>query len=190
MPTVSSEYIEQVVATGVAPYLKTLGFSRRGRRFLLADGLSTANVTVQASRWNTPSCTRFTLNLGRYFEAIERKMPIVLEPSKQRPHHIGSRIGDLLPTRGDHWWSSSKDEDIPVVTSEVVAALRDYGMPYLESVATLHGVAELSGFIPGFGPRPTLVKAAALDLLGRDREAEEVRRELSRRVKPSSNDGE
>ena len=190
MPSVSSEYIDKVIATGVAPYLKALGFSRRGRRFLLAGELSTANVTVQASRWNTSSCTRFTLNLGRYFEAIERKLPIVLQPSKQRPHHIGSRIGVLLPTHTDHWWSISKEEDFPVVTSEVVAALHDYGMPYLESVATLQGVAELSGCIPGFGRRPTLVRAAALELLGRNREAEEVRRELSSRVKTSSNGGE
>jgi len=190
MSTVSSEYIDKVIATGVAPYLKTLGFSRRGRRFLLAGELSTANVTVQASQWNTPTCTRFTLNLGRYFEAIERKMPIVLEPSKQRRHHIGSRIGALLPTHADHWWSISKEEDIPVVTSEVVAALHEYGMPYLESVATLQGVAELSGFIPGFGRRLTLVRAAALELVGRKREAEEVRSELSSRVNTSSDDGE
>ena len=128
MPTVSSEYIDKVIATGVAPYLKTLGFSRRGRRFLLAGELSIANVTVQASQWNTPSCT---LDLGQYFEAIERKMPIVLEPSKQRRHHI---------------WSSSPEESHPQALTQRYVNLSIHTAPIVQPTVTATNTSLGPGF--------------------------------------------
>ena len=192
MPTVSSEYIDKVISTGVAPLLRGLGYRRRGRRFLLAGELSTAHVRIQASQWNHPEGTRFTINLGRYFESIARKNgePVVLDSLKQRQMHVGIRIGHLLPQHADHWWAIGNKEDVPKVASEVAAALRDYGLPYLESVATLDGVAEFSGFIPGIGHHPTLSKASALELLGNNIEAEEVRRKLGSRADKMSSDGE
>lgn len=184
--------LDEVISTGVAPLLRGLGYRRRGRTFLLAGELSTAHIRFQASHWNHADCTRFTINLGRYFESIARKNGelVVLDFSKQRQMHVGIRIGHLLPQQSDQWWSIASEGDVPKVAAEVVAALRDYGLPYLESVATLDGVAEFSGYIPSVGHHPTLSKASALDLLGRNGEAEEVRRKLRSRGVTSSNDSE
>jgi Domain of unknown function (DUF4304) len=184
MPTISSIYIDKVVSAGVAPFLKGLGFRKRGRRFFFADGLSTAHIIIQASQWNSPNVASFTISLGRYFQSIARMNgeTIVADPSKQRRMHVGNRIGHLLPQRADHWWSITGKGDAPQVAAQVAAALSDYGLPYLASVATLEGVAKLSGYIPGIGDFPTRSKASALEVLGRHAEAEEVRRQLSSHV--------
>jgi hypothetical protein len=176
----------------VAPLLKGLGYRRRGRRFLLAGELSTAHIRLQASQWNHADRARFTINLGRYFESIARKNgePVVLDSSKQRQMHVGIRIGHLLPQQADHWWSIENEGDVTKVAAEVKAALRDYGLPYLESVATLEGLAKFSGYTPSTGHHPAPSMASALELLGRNGEAEEVRRKIRSRTAKNSNDGE
>jgi hypothetical protein len=181
MSTVSSTYVDQVIST-VAPLLKGLGYRKQGRRFLLASELSTAHIRFQSSQWNHAERTRFTISLGRYFESIARKNgeEIVLDSSKQRRMHVGIRIGHLLPQQADHWWSIANDEDVPKVAAEVVSALRDFGLPYLEAVASIDGVAKFAGYTPRTGDHPTPSKASALELLGRVEEAQEMRRRLTR----------
>ncbi|MEA3106281.1 MAG: hypothetical protein QOI88_886 [Gammaproteobacteria bacterium] len=181
MRTVSSKYVDEVISTAVAPLLKGLGYRKHGRRFVLAGVLSTAHIRFQLSQWNHAERTRFTMSVGRYFESIARKNgeEVVLDSSKQRHMHVGIRIGHLLPQQADHWWSIGNDDDVPKVAAEVVAALRDFGLPYLESVASLDGVAKLAGYTPRTGDHPTPSKASALELLGRNEEADDVRKQLA-----------
>jgi hypothetical protein len=180
--TVSSKHVDEVISTAVTPFLKGLGYRKHGRRFFLADELSTAHIKFQSSQWNHAELTRFTINLGRYFESIARRNgeEVVLDSTKQRHMHVGIRIGHLLPQQADHWWSIGNDDDVPKVASEVVAALRDFGLPYLESVASIKGVARFAGYTPRTGDHPTPSKASALELLGRVEEAQEMRRQLIR----------
>jgi hypothetical protein len=181
VPTASSKRVDKVISTAVTPFLKGLGYRKHGRRFLLKGDLSTAHIRFQSSQWNHAELTRFTINRGRYFESIARKngQEVVLDSTKQRHMHVGIRIGHLLPQQADHWWSIANDEDVPKVASEVVAALRDFGLPYLESVASLNGVAKFAGYTPRTGDHPTPSKASALELLGRNEEAEDVRMQLA-----------
>jgi len=106
---------------------------------------------------------------------------VILDPLKQKQMHVGIRIGYLLQEQADYWWTISTANDVPAVAAELVAAMRDYGLPYLNSVASVEGVAEFSGYIPGIGKNATLSKSIALDLLGRSKEAEEVRAQLAAR---------
>jgi hypothetical protein len=181
MPTASSKYVDAIISTAVASLLKGLGYRKHGRRFLLEGDLSTAHIRFQSSQWNNSERTRFTINLGRYFESIAQKNgeEVVLDSAKQRNMHVGIRIGHLLPQQADHWWTIGNDDDVPEVAAEVVAALRDFGLPYLESVASLDGVAKFAGYTPRTGDHATPSKASALELLGRNDEAEDVRRQLA-----------
>jgi Domain of unknown function (DUF4304) len=183
VPTVSSKYIDDAIGAGAASLLKGLGYRKHGRKFYLVSELSTAHVRFQASQWNHADSTRFTINLGRYFVAIAQRNgePVILDPLMQKQMHVGIRIGHLLPEQADHWWAIRTANDVPAVSAELVAAMRDYGLPYLNSVASVEGVAEFSGYIPGIGKNATLSKASALDLLGRSKEAEELRAQLAAR---------
>ena len=98
----------------------------------------------------------------------------IIDPARQKLAHCGIRIGHLLPKPGDFWWVLESEHDIERTAAEVSAAVREFGLPYLTRAATLEGVAELSGHIPGICTDPTESKAAALRLLGREQEAAAV----------------
>jgi Domain of unknown function (DUF4304) len=184
--TESSKNIEAVIAAGAAPHLKLLGYRKAGRRFYILSQDSVAHIRFQASQWNNPDKASFTINLSRYFPAIALKNgdPVEVDPTRQRLMHVGIRIGHLLPVQKDYWWSISSARQVDAVAEDVVAALRDFGLPYLEETNSLEGVAKLSGAIPGILSAPTRSKASALSLLGREAEAQAVLAELSARVSP------
>jgi hypothetical protein len=41
------------------------------------------------------------------------------------------RIGALMPPKRDHWWTITGPGDTPTAAAEVVAAIREFGLPAL-----------------------------------------------------------
>jgi hypothetical protein len=174
--SISSKIITEVITLGPAPLLKTLGFRKVARHFFRHSPAATCHLDVQASQWNALDRARFTVNLWSYLPAIavaKGEIPIT-EPTKQKRAHCGIRIGHLLPAPGDYWWCVNSSEEVPRVAAELTSAIEKYAIPYLDRVATLAGVAELSGHIPAICNDPTEFKAIALRLLGREQEAQAV----------------
>ena len=174
--TPSSRLVAAVVAIGLAPLLKSNGFRKHRHHFIRNGQAGTSHLEVQASQWNSPSRTSFTINLWTYLPAIaaaKGEEPIA-DPARQKFAHCGVRIGHLLPKPGDFWWVLQGESDIERVATDVTAAVLDFGLPYLGQAVTLEGVARLSGHIPGICTDPTGAKAVALRLLGREQEAVNV----------------
>ena len=171
--SLSSKLVAAVVATGLAPLMKASGFRKNRHHFVCFGSAGTSHVEVQSSQWNSPNRTSFTLNLWTHLPAIAAALgePPDIDPVRRKVAHCGIRIGHLLPKPEDYWWVLGGEHDIERVTAEVSAAVRDLGLPYLSRAATLEGVAELSGHIPGICTDPTEFKATALRLLGREQEA-------------------
>lgn len=174
--SVSSQLVASAVALGVAPLLKARGFRKQRHRFYRSTPDATEHVEVQSSQWNAPNRASFTINLWTYLPAIAHaanETPVV-DPLRQRLAHCGIRIGHLLETPGDYWWTITQPSQIEPIAKEVATALERFGLPYLERAATLEGVAALSGHIPGICSDPTEPKAIALRLLSREAEANAV----------------
>ncbi len=159
--------IEEVIRRAVVPELKPLGFRRAGRTFRRTLRECIQVVNVQSSRWNDAREGQFTLNLGVYFPAAHAEMRDLLRwsPGTAGPTEpectVRRRIGRLLPSNLDKWWTVRPAEPSDRVVEEVRALLRDPALPWVERVSTLAGArAEADG-----GP------AIALSLLLGDLEA-------------------
>lgn len=171
--TESSKRIKAAIAGEPTRLLELAGFQKKGHHFYKVLDNSTIHVGFQADRLNTPGHASFTANVWSYHPAIasaQGEKPIA-DPTKQRFAHSGMRIGHLLPQQQDYWWVIASATEVNSVANEVAIALEKFGLPYLEQIATLEGVAEFSGLIPGMGRLPNSARATALALLGRDSEA-------------------
>jgi hypothetical protein len=181
-PTQSSQFVQEVIALGPQPLLKSLGFRKAGRHFFRTFADATCHINFQSSQWNTPDRSRFTVNVWTYLPAIAlANGDVVIEdPAKRRFGHCGIRLGFLLPESSDRWWEISSSTDVPQTADEVRSAIEHYAIPYLQKAATLQGVAELSGHFPGHRDLPAPYKVTALRLLGREQEAANAERALTK----------
>lgn len=181
-PTQSSLFVKQVIALGPQPLLKSAGFRKKGHHFFRTLTDASCHINFQSSQWNTSDQARFTINLWVYLPAIavaDGDM-VIEDASKRRFGHCEIRLGFLLPESGDRWWEVSSPTEVAQTADEVRSAIEQYAIPYLHKAATLEGVAELSGYLPGKSGFPTHINAIALRLLGREQDAADVERALNR----------
>jgi hypothetical protein len=180
-PSQSSLLIQEVIALGPQPFLKSCAFRKIGLHFFHSSTDATCHISFQSSQWNSADQTRFTVNLWTYLPAIAiaRGDIVIEDPAKRRFGHCGIRLGYLMPGPADRWWEISSPADVPKTAEEVRSAIEQYAIPFLHRAATLEGVAELSGHFPGKIDLPTPAKATALRLLGREQEAADVERALN-----------
>ncbi|MGH1488593.1 MAG: DUF4304 domain-containing protein [Acidimicrobiales bacterium] len=134
--SVSSELIDAVIKGQLAPVLKQAGFKRSGRNWHQSHERSVVVVNVQASAFNTPEQTRFTINLGVWFPELAEFQPANLQPSNRlrptEPHcHFRQRVGGLLPGGLDRWWELGSVADVELVGVSASEALTTYGLPWL-----------------------------------------------------------
>jgi len=99
--------------------------------------------SIFASAWSSQQAGRFTINLGvstraRYEGFPGRKFPT---DRGTAVWPINVRLGFLMPDRTDRWWQVTANDDSNLVGAEVVAALRDYGLPFFERLLTLEQLA-------------------------------------------------
>lgn len=137
--------INEIVKHGVAPALTAAGFERQARAFHRRRGEGIDVVTVQPSKWNARGEGKFTVNLGIYFPAVERLLspePVIEAPGDGNCH-ARRRLGQLMPTENDHWWSIDKRTDLRALSAEVEAGLTAFGLPWFESVPDVRAAVSL-----------------------------------------------
>ncbi|WP_426116475.1 DUF4304 domain-containing protein [Massilia sp. PWRC2] len=179
----SSQFVQEVIALGPQPLLKSLGFRKAGRHFFRTETDATCHINFQSSQWNASDRSKFTVNVWTYLPAIALAHGdvVIEEPVKRRFGHCGVRLGFLLPESSDLWWEISSSADVSQTADEVRSAIEQFAIPYLRKASTLQGVAELSGHLPGHRDLPAPYKLTALRLLGREQEAADAERAL---IKP------
>jgi hypothetical protein len=134
--------IDEVIKLGIAPLLKENGFSKKGRNFHKAAGEAIQVVNIQADKWNQGYTGQFTINLGVYFRAISEisERSIVDGLPKEYDCTIVNRLGFLMPTQDDKWWSLGDGVEDEQVASDVADALKECGLPWLQSASTRDGL--------------------------------------------------
>jgi hypothetical protein len=122
-----------------APSLRSAGLKGSGGRFELASERYWAQLGFQKSAFSDSSVLKFTVNLSvidreTWAEQVAVKSYLGTKPSPSI--HYGSwaeqvRIGRLMPSGEDLWWSLGRGEDPVPVAEEVVSALIDEAVPWL-----------------------------------------------------------
>jgi hypothetical protein len=136
--------ITQAVKIGPAPHLHKDGFKKRGTNFYQIAPESNRLVLVQSSQWNTSSHSRFTIELGRYFPAIDA----VMNQTRTKPGaeqwspkiyncQMRQRIGFLMPAGCDYWWTVTPSSNESDLATELANAWRQYGAPWMRSNSNL-----------------------------------------------------
>jgi hypothetical protein len=123
----------------VAPALRGLGIKGSGQSFAIPSERYWALIGFQKSRRSSSAVLEFTVNLtvvsraawAAAFESHpwigEKPRPNVRAAMAEDEWH--SRIGTLLASRRDRWWSVAADRPTEPVAREVVDVIRDVGLP-------------------------------------------------------------
>ena len=153
--------IDSVVREHIHPLLKQRGYRKQARTFHKIGEESTLVVHIQASQWNQSADGQFTINLGAYFADIEKICDSheIRGLPKEYDCTVRRRIGQIMPSNLDKWWEINPGANLEEIGKEVAAGLSEYGLRWLESVASKDSLAaELES-------RREYLRAAGLSLL-------------------------
>jgi hypothetical protein len=162
-----SKRIKLILDRGFAPSLKQAGFHRHSTHFSRQFGESLQVINIQSSKWNTSDSGKFTINVGGHFSKIAAllygKDPMPINP-KEFHCIIRTRIGLLMPSRADSWWTITSNTAVEDVAKEVAVACSDFVLPWLEQFGTMAGTNWSLG--RGIIMQHCLAEAAANLVLG------------------------
>jgi len=117
-------------------FLRAAGFKRERNHFhRVVPGLI-HGIAFQGSQWGTLSDGSFTINLVVTSALLSRAvsgLPLPSNPATANPP-IRVRLGHLMPSKTDSWWSVGADTDLDVLAKRVAECLRQFAMPFFESV--------------------------------------------------------
>jgi Domain of unknown function (DUF4304) len=139
----AQEVFRVMMREQVAPALRELGFRGSGQSFTLPSDEYWALVGFQKSDSSSARAVKFTVNVQvapkeEWAKAAREKPWLGSRPS---PNVVGAsyvpggwseRIGLLLPVRTYRWWWVEPDRLTEPVAREVVAAIRDHGLPEMK----------------------------------------------------------
>lgn len=120
----------------IADFLKDDDFKKRGNHFFKRNGEIGHCVNIQNDKWNDAMHIRFTLNLGIYTEWFWlehydfKHTEVAPAFPKEYECAVRERIGDLLPTNEDRWYSITSDTDVRKLWDDIEHDLADYVMPF------------------------------------------------------------
>lgn len=126
-----------MIRTAIADVLRPLAFKKRRNSFFRDTGHGWILIDFQASQFGSRDKVSFTINLGVSF--FELQPPDEAPPSLGRAH-VRERIGRVISTSGDIWWSLDPASDLTTVAVEVTELLSREAIPWLEQRVDLADV--------------------------------------------------
>lgn len=120
----------------VASSLRPLGYKKRGRTMVKHTNDGGVVVHVQAARDNDELLSRFTVNLGVRQERLQGVMDWAMRGKSLRMSDciVQQRIGDLMDVSRDFWWLVEPQMSVKSVALEVVEAVQQHGVPFLNNL--------------------------------------------------------
>ncbi|MEU4712885.1 DUF4304 domain-containing protein [Micromonospora purpureochromogenes] len=123
----------------VAPALREMGFKGSGKLYRLDDEKCWVRLGFQSSVSNSAARVKFTVNLlvadkDAWTGSRDEKhyLPEVPSPNISYGQPFWwERIGALMPSGRDHWWTITDPLVASNVALEVVAAVRKFALPAL-----------------------------------------------------------
>jgi hypothetical protein len=135
----AQDWFRLMVDMGLAPGLRTLGFTGAGRRFRMEIDRHWAEVFITESPSLLEATVRFTLTLrvltkDEWTEQL-RVRPYYPTRTRREPTTIGweAPIGTLVTVGGypidDLWWELEVGQPFDALAREVLTTLRVFGIP-------------------------------------------------------------
>ena len=125
--------IDELLRSDIAPFMKTQSFRRKGRHFWREHGRVIDVLNLQKSQWNDGREARFCINLGLVWPEVQAGIPgrFVSNPPSADNCTVRLRLGHLL-TGKDYWWSVSDATPVEQLGAEIVQALTEHALPWME----------------------------------------------------------
>ena len=136
----AQELLKQLLKTSVAPKLRECGLSGSGQNYSIKSDDYWALLSFQKSVYSNSADLRFTVNVyvvsKSDWDSERLKRSYYPEKPSATVHWAvgwNSRIGDVLPIKKDYWWSLNGGADLQKLAEEVIAAIRDFAIPAMQS---------------------------------------------------------
>jgi hypothetical protein len=125
----TQEIFKVMIRDHVSPAMRELGFKGSTGKYSFTSGDWTGRMEVQKSVWNTQDVVEFTFNL------MVHHIPTI---PTGKPYGIWSiSLCHLVPMKWDYWWEISPSTDIEEMTENIIAILRDFGLPAIKAVMSI-----------------------------------------------------
>lgn len=130
----------------IADFLKENDFKKRGNHFFKRNCSVGYCVNIQNDKWNDTERIRFTLNLGIYTEWFwlehEDFKHTGVAPAFPKEYEcaVRERIGSIMPTNEDKWYSITSDTDVIKLWDDIEHDLTDYVMPFFAGYSTASNI--------------------------------------------------
>jgi len=134
--------IKAMVASLHQRHLKPLGFRKSGTTWIRPVEWKHV-INVQLSKWNSSEEAQFTVNLGISIEqlhAAAESLPLK-GALKEYDCDVRARIGQLLPTKQDKWWTVRSDSVPEVLADDVFTNIAQLALPWFERLSSFDAVA-------------------------------------------------
>ena len=141
----AQETFARMLRYDVAPLLREMGFRGSGQNFSVPNASHWALLDFQRSAWSYRHRLTFTANMTVVsrdewsastdeYPGLSRRPGANWSPAPifTRVWETGywhSRIGMVMPERLDTWWEVVAGDETARVAEEVIAAIREYGLP-------------------------------------------------------------
>lgn len=160
--------------------LKEAGFKRQGNHLHRSVSDVVHAIHFQASQWGSIDAGSFTVNLvvtSPFVYTIWSGRPLPSNPASAL-FPVNTRIGSMMPSRKDVWWSVTDSTDLNHLSREVTAAVLEFGVQFFEEFpnkeAMLTRLRRGKG-LPGLTkPQARLVHAILAVEMGAIKEAQEL----------------
>jgi hypothetical protein len=142
--------------------LKRVGFKKRGKVFHRPVGDVVHLVGLQSGSASTRLSTQLTVNLAVWCKRLaEPGSEPTVATSQWR-----CRLGDLMPSKEDAWFSLAGPRAGEGARGAIVAAVKAYGLPALDGLPDLAALKALweTGRSPGLTPEQAARHLAELNL--------------------------
>lgn len=140
------ESIDAMVRLGLAPFLKTFGFRRRGNSFARAFEHGFDVLAVQKTSWGTKTATRFTVNLGICWPRAQELLgrPVDGMPFSDARCTVFRRIGEVMPEHRDVWWIAKADAPLDAVQLDLLERVDRHVLPWFDWAHDINGSLQLA----------------------------------------------
>ena len=136
LPKMDIQEKRKFIFDKIADFLKEDDFKKRGNHFFKSNGSIGYCMNIQNDKWNNARQIRFTLNLGIYTERFwlehEDFKHTRIAPAFPKEYEcaVRKRIGSIMPTNEDKWYSIISDTDVMKLWDDIEHDLTDYVMPF------------------------------------------------------------
>ncbi|SFD59710.1 protein of unknown function [Actinopolyspora alba] len=144
----AQDVLAEMLRDDVAPALRELGLKGSGKRYRLPSREYLAEIGIQSSLSSSSEWLKFTVNVSvihraGYKELRESRTHLPERPSPNTMYSTScqwqQRLGKLVDGQ-DRWWVlDAEGESRQEVAADLVAAVRDAGLPALR--ARIEGAA-------------------------------------------------